>query len=136
MSCATSSCTTKSSRVDGPLAMKLNSPVLMEGYQRVSNIATLTLRHYYYNYMYFHTSSRSCQGNHFKMFKVLNQALGKSSTSESNEIPCEQFNNYFASIGAKLADKFDTKLPSADSIYTFRFNSITLSDVFKEFSKF
>ena len=63
-----------------------------------------------------------------------NQALGKSSTSDSNDITSEQFNNYFASIGSKLADKFDTCLPScppADSIYTFRFNSITLSDVFR-----
>ena len=107
----------------------------MEEYQRVSNMVTLSLRHYYYNY--FHNSSRSCQRNHFKMWKVFNQALGKSSTSESNEITCEQFNNYFAS--AKLADKFDTCLPNsppANSIYTFRFNSITLSDVFKELSKF
>ena len=117
------------------LAIKLNRPILMEEYRRVRNMVTLTIRHA--KHYYFHNSIRSCQGNHSKMWKVLNQALGKSSTSDSNDITSEQFNNDFASIGSKLADKFDTCLPNcppADSIYTFRFNSITLSDVFKELS--
>jgi hypothetical protein len=103
-------------------------------YKHKRNIVTKSIRKAKLDF--YNSETSKCYNNPRKLWSHIRQAIPKQATNNVNNINADKFNEFFATVGQKVASRFDAKpeqykndLPQ--SIHQFKFEKVTEENIKK-----
>jgi hypothetical protein len=103
-------------------------------YKKTRNLVTKTIREA--KLEFYSNATNKCYNNSRKLWSYIRQAIPKQTKDSVNNITADKFNEFFASIGQKVASNCDVRDEQyncnlQESIYQFRFEKIKEENVRK-----
>jgi exonuclease III len=107
-------------------------------YKKQRNLVTKTIKEA--KLEFYNNATKSCYNNPKKLWSYIRKAVPKQTNNIINDINAEQFNEYFSTIGLKVASVSDTHSKTFDcrlqeSIYQFNFMKVSNESVYKILQK-